>query len=80
MVQHQRTRAWRRFQNRRTNGNGMGSDNPFTPEKNWKLMYGRKDKVVRAKQLGFDYPALTTRQLLDREESSDGSCPIAFHL
>ncbi|MBB1489658.1 hypothetical protein [Oceanospirillum sediminis] len=62
-----RNRAWRRFKDRINNGKGMGSDELFKPEKKWKLMYSRRRKVVRAKQLGFDYPIKSQRQLLDQE-------------
>jgi predicted protein tyrosine phosphatase len=36
-------------------------------EKNWKKVYIRSEKLHRAKQLGFDYPILNDRQLLDGE-------------
>ncbi len=39
----------------------------YIPEKNWKLMYIRSNKLQRAKQLGIDYPAKTLRQKLDDE-------------
>lgn len=45
----------------------MGSDELFKPEKKWKHMYLRKDKLARAKQLGFDYPVRSQRQILDQE-------------
>ena len=63
----ERTRAWRRQQARKC-GNGKAADPlKFKPEKNWKLMYTRSDKLVRARQLGMPYPIRTTRQLLDQE-------------
>jgi len=40
-------------------------------EKNWKLMYLRKNKLARAKQLGRDYPPKTIRQILDDETPID---------
>lgn len=63
----ERTRAWRRSQ--------AHKDTPPTllrlpyqrPEKNWKLMYTRAEKLLRARQLGISYPIRTTRQLLDQE-------------
>ncbi|MGE8217195.1 MAG: hypothetical protein ACN6RD_13450 [Stenotrophomonas maltophilia] len=39
----------------------------FKPEKNWKLLYTRPCKLMRARQLGIHYPILSTRQLLDRQ-------------
>ena len=66
-----RNRAWRRFKDRVNKGKGMGSDQLDKPEKKWKLMYFRKNKLVRAKQLGFDYPVKSQRQLLDQELPSD---------
>lgn len=49
----------------------MGSDELYKPEKKWKLMYFRKNKLARAKQLGLDYPIKSKRQLLDQELPSD---------
>ncbi|WP_044616193.1 hypothetical protein [Gynuella sunshinyii] len=66
-----RNRAWRRFKDRGNKGKGMGSDRLYKPEKKWKLMYFRKNKLARAKQLGFDYPIKSKRQLLDQELPSD---------
>ena len=63
--------AWRRFQDRINKGKGMGTNELFKPEKKWKLMYFRKNKLARAKQLGFDYPVKNQRQLLDQELPSD---------
>ncbi|MCP5161221.1 MAG: hypothetical protein H6999_12640 [Hahellaceae bacterium] len=62
-----RSRAWRRFKDRVNKGKGMGSDALFKPEKKWKLMFFRKSKLARAKQLGFDYPVKGQRQWLDKE-------------
>ncbi|ALN93753.1 hypothetical protein [Lysobacter gummosus] len=39
----------------------------FKPEKNWKLLYTRGCKLIRARQLGFAYPIRSTRQLLDQQ-------------
>ena len=41
------------------------------PEKNWKLMYIRSEKLLRAKQLGIEYPRKTARQILDDEQPLD---------
>lgn len=67
-----RNRGWRRFQSHTHNGRGMGcNEQTYKGEKNWKHMYGRSEKILRAMQLGFDYPKVTTRQLLDREMNID---------
>ena len=62
-----RSRAWRRFKSSINRDKGMVSKELFKPEKNWKLMYMRSCKLMRAKQLGIDYPIRSTRQLLDEE-------------
>jgi hypothetical protein len=46
----------------------MGTKDRWKPEKNWKMVYLRSEKLSRAKQLGFDYPKKTVRQLLDYED------------
>jgi len=55
-MNNERTRAWRRFKNKLNKSNGMGCDEIFKPEKKWKLVYLRSEKLSRAKQLGFEYP------------------------
>jgi hypothetical protein len=67
-VTNERSRAWRRFYNRVNKGKGMGTEDRWKPEKNWKMVYLRSEKLSRAKQLGFDYPKKTVRQLLDCED------------
>ena len=62
----ERDRAWRRFTSHVKKGKGMGSKEDWKPEKNWKMVNFRSEKLVRARQLGFDYPKLSTRQLLDK--------------
>jgi len=62
-----RTRAWRRNQARKHGSDKAVRPPTFKPEKNWKLMYIRSTKLVRARQLGMSYPIRTTRQLLDQE-------------
>ena len=37
------------------------------PEKKWKHIYTRSNKLHRAKQLGFDYPRVSESILADRE-------------
>ena len=63
----ERSRAWRRFKNRINHGRGMGSDDLWKPEKKWKHMYLRKEKLARARQLGIHYPRKRGRQFLDKE-------------
>lgn len=60
----ERNRGWRRFQSRNHGGDRVAQPQKFKPEKNWKLMYTRSAKCMRAKQLGFQYPIRTERQLL----------------
>ena len=45
----------------------MGSDRLWKREKKWKMMYFRKGKLARARQLGFEYPRKNLRQFLDME-------------
>ncbi len=63
-----RNRAWRRFKNDVNQRKGMGSEWRYKPEKKWKLIYMRRCKVARAKQLGFEYPRKSQRQLLDQHD------------
>ena len=67
VMSQERSSAWRRFKRHIKNGNGMGTKGAWKPEKNWKMVYLRSEKLRRAKQLGFQYPTLTARQLLDVE-------------
>ncbi|MBC3348498.1 hypothetical protein HU811_17820 [Pseudomonas sp. SWRI196] len=62
----ERTRSWGRAQSCK-NGREAISPQNSKPEKNWKLIYTRADKLHRARQLGMSYPIRTTRQLLDQE-------------
>jgi len=41
----------------------MGCDKMFKPEKKWKLVYLRSEKLSRAKQLGFEYPRRKIEEL-----------------
>lgn len=64
-----RNRAWRRFKkyvNKAQNLTTYQHEYKYA-EKNWKMMYGRSEKIIRGRQLGFEYPKQTTRQLLDIE-------------
>lgn len=60
----ERTRGWRRFQSLNHAGDRIAPPQKFKPEKNWKLLYTRGAKCTRARQLGFQYPVRTMRQLL----------------
>ena len=70
-MKSERNRAWRRFKNKVNLGNGQGNQDFDKPEKKWKMMYFRSRKLVRAKQLGFEYPRITVRQLIGDECNSD---------
>ena len=61
----ERTRAWRRHKNRVKQGRGMGTSETWKPEKNWKFIYLRSEKLARAQQLGIEYPRKGERQMLD---------------
>lgn len=67
----QRSRAWRRFVNELSKGKGMGSKEIWKPEKNWKMLYMRSEKLSRAKQLCFEYPRKSYRQLIEKELDSN---------
>lgn len=43
----------------------MGSALTWKPEKNWKFLYLRSEKLARAQQLGIEYPRKGMRQMLD---------------
>lgn len=43
----------------------------FHGEKRWKDIVGRSTKVRRGRQLGFDYPRKTHRQILDEHSGAD---------
>ncbi|CAN1598673.1 hypothetical protein LOY35_05055 [Pseudomonas sp. B21-028] len=63
----ERPHSWRRAQSRKHKGREAINPQDSKPEKNWKLIYTRADKLHRARQLGISYPIRTTRQLLDQE-------------
>lgn len=69
-----RSRAWRRYKTVVANKRHAyrkdfySAASLFAGEKNWKQMYGRTNKIHRAFKLGFDYPIITTAQLLDAHE------------
>jgi len=68
-VNIERNRAWRRFKSQSKSKRISASNHKkWKPEKNWKLMYLRSEKLVRAKQLGIEYPRRTISQLFDNEQ------------
>ncbi|WP_038687289.1 hypothetical protein [Stenotrophomonas rhizophila] len=66
-MEMERNRAWRRSQARKCGGDRIAHVMKFKPEKNWKLLYTRPCKLMRARQLGISYPIRSTRQLLDQQ-------------
>jgi hypothetical protein len=70
-INSERGRAWRRLKNRMNKGKREVSREAFKPEKKWKMLYLRSEKLKRAKQLGFDYPLKSSRQILDRALHQD---------
>lgn len=63
----ERTRAWRRSQAQKDAPQTLLRLPYQRPEKNWKLIYTRAEKLLTARQLGISYPIRTTRQLLDQD-------------
>lgn len=45
----------------------MSTKDDRPKEKNWKHLYTRSVKLARAQQLGFDYPRITEKQLVQQE-------------
>ena len=67
-MEKNRTKAWRQAKSKAKEVKAKQQPvRKYTPEKNWKLMYIRSEKLKRAKQLGIDYPNKTLRQTLDDE-------------
>ncbi|WAJ38475.1 hypothetical protein OU800_04345 [Pseudomonas sp. GOM7] len=65
----ERDRAWRRFKTKmKSKRCGGFQDSKEKPEKGWKLMCIRSEKLMRAKQLGIDYPIKTLNQILGDEQ------------
>jgi len=61
-----RDRAWRRANARINKSRDQLNSrlvDCYTPEKNWKQMYGRSEKMIRAAQLGIDYPQVSNIKL-----------------
>jgi hypothetical protein len=65
-MEEKRSRAWRRFKSRLKKGKGQGTEEKWKPEKKWKMLYLRSEKLARAKQLGIDYPRKNSRQLIEQ--------------
>ncbi len=71
-----RGKSWRRSEaakeRRDTRTERLQTERNDEPrEKNWKLLYLRSNKLARARQLGFDYPRKSRREVID-EHMSDG--------
>jgi hypothetical protein len=59
-----RTRGWRNAQKQLNKSRDVhAAFLTFRGEKNWKKLYTRADKLLRAAQLGFEYPRVTNQQL-----------------
>ncbi|EPL9569100.1 hypothetical protein MMK73_001158 [Providencia rettgeri] len=62
-----RNRAWRRAQARTNKSRDQLNArlvDCYAPEKNWKQMYGRSEKMIRAAQLGMAYPQVSSAKLV----------------
>ncbi|POP42022.1 hypothetical protein CHU32_16665 [Superficieibacter electus] len=76
-----RNRDWRMAQKRRNKSRDVHTALlRFRGEKNWKMLYTRSDKVLRAAQLGIEYPRLTNQQLVKRGLEEYLCCECAFHM
>lgn len=63
-METKRTRDWRNAQKRRNKSRDIHKTLlNFRGEKNWKMLYTRSDKLLRAAQLGLEYPRITNQQL-----------------
>lgn len=59
-----RTRGWRNSQKQLNKSRDVHTALlTFRGEKNWKKLYTRSDKLLRAAQLGIEYPRVTNQQL-----------------
>lgn len=67
-MKNTKNKAWRQARHKaRVTAMDQNPEKQVCPEKNWKLMYQRSQKLHRARQLGMDYPKRTLRQILDNE-------------
>ena len=63
-METKRTRNWRNAQKQRNKSRDVRKPLlTFRGEKNWKMLYTRSDKLLRAAQLGLEYPRITNQQL-----------------
>ncbi|MEJ5065561.1 hypothetical protein WH279_18980 [Erwinia sp. MYb375] len=59
-----RNRNWRIAQKQRNKSRDTNNALlTFRGEKNWKMLYTRSDKLLRAAKLGIEYPRITRQQL-----------------
>ncbi|WP_343550557.1 hypothetical protein [Pantoea sp.] len=59
-----RTRAWRNAQKQLNKSRDIHTTLlTFRGEKKWKMLSMRSEKLLRAAQLGFEYPRVTNQQL-----------------
>lgn len=66
-MEKKRTRDWRNAQKQRNKSRDVHTSLiTYRGEKNWKMLYIRSDKLLRAAQLGFEYPRITNQQLAMR--------------
>ena len=75
-MKQSRNRAWRRFKNnvhaqKVREYPAKSPQDAWVPPKNWKWLGRRCDKLLRAQQLGFEYPRLSLRRLIDKEVYPD---------
>lgn len=67
MMETTRSRDWRIAQKQRNKSRDVYTTLlTFRGEKNWKMLYTRSDKLLRAAQLGLEYPRVTNQQLATR--------------
>jgi len=66
-METKRTRGWRNTQKRRKKSRDVRTASlTFRGEKNWKMLYTRSDKLLRAAQLRLEYPRISNQQLAIR--------------
>jgi hypothetical protein len=66
-MEKKRTRDWRNAQKQRNKSRDVHTSLiTYRGEKNWKMLYMRSNKLLRAAQLGFEYPRITNQQLAIR--------------
>ena len=51
----------------------MGTEEKWKPEKKWKMVYLRSEKLSRAKQLGFEYPRKNILKAAEDDTISESS-------